>query len=107
MAKLDFSAWDDLRTPEQTPSNALERRTDERQYITLDSHKKAREMAIQAYGDYQVNIRASEDLRAQLMRGLSAGENHTKLLVLALRCIGKMTDDRLIMDAAEKMKPAE
>lgn len=43
---------------------------------------------------YQHNIKTSEALRAEILKGLASGENHAVILEKAIRCIGCMTDDK-------------
>ena len=94
-------------TPTQTPPNAqkgaVEPQTGKNVYVSLDRDKRAREMALEAYKGYQHNIKASEALRAEILKGLASGESQAVILEKAIRCIGLMTHDKVFAAQAANM----
>ena len=94
-------------TPTQTPPNAqkgaVAPQTGKNVYVSLDRDKKAREMALEAHRGYQHNIKASEALRAEILKGLASGESHAVILEKAIRCIGLMTHDKVFAQQAASM----
>ena len=93
--------------PTQTPPNAqkgaVAPQTGKNVYVALDRDKRAREMALEAYKGYQHNIKTSEALRAEILKGLASGESHTVILEKAIRCIGLMTHDKVFATQAANM----
>ena len=65
--------------------------------------RKKLERARQAYSEYQHNIKTSEALRAEILKGLASGESHAVILEKAIRCIGCMTDDKVFAAQSAKM----
>ena len=94
-------------TPTQKPPNAqkgaVAPQTGKNVYVSLDRDKKAREMALEAHRGYQHNIKASEALRAEILKGLASGESHAVILEKAIRCIGLMTHDKVFAQQAASM----
>lgn len=54
-----------------------------------EDHQRNLEM----FGYYQDNIKRSEMLRAEILHGLKEGSSAVELLLKAIECIGKMTND--------------
>lgn len=102
---LDLSWVDTLKTqtPPNTQKGAIEPQTGKNVYAILDRDKRAREMALEAYKGYQHNIKASEALRAEILKGLANGESHAVILEKAIRCIGLMTHDKVFAAQAANM----
>ena len=94
-------------TPTQKPPNAqkgaVAPQTGKNVYVSLDRDKKAREMALEAHKAYQHNIKTSEALRAEILKGLASGESHAVILEKAIRCIGLMTHDKVFAQQAASM----
>ena len=94
-------------TPTQKPPNAqkgaVAPQTGKNVYVSLDRDKKAREMALEAHKAYQHNIKTSEALRAEILKGLASGESHAVILEKAIRCIGLMTHDKVFATQAASM----
>ena len=61
------------------------------------------EVVPKAYSDYQHNIKTSEALRAEILKGLASGESHAVILEKAIRCIGIMTNDDAFTKQAANM----
>ena len=61
------------------------------------------EVVPKAYSEYQHNIKASEALRAEILKGLASGESHAVILEKAIRCIGLMTHDKVFAQQAASM----
>lgn len=51
-----------------------------------------------AYKKQQENVKKSERLRAEINKGIQAGEPIYKVLLKAIECISLMTDDKLFYD---------
>ena len=82
-----------MKKPEQAASLAAQ----------SQQERKELERARQAYSDYQHNIKASEALRAEILKGLAKGESHAVILEKAIRCIGLMTHDKVFAAQAANM----
>ena len=91
------------QTPPSAQKGAVEPQTGKNVYVSLDRDKRAREMALEAYRGYQHNIKASEALRAEILKGLASGESHAVILEKAIRCIGLMTHDKVFATQAANM----
>ena len=63
-----------------------------------EDHQKTQEL----YNVYQLNIRRSRQLRADIMKGVHAGEPPQRLLLKAVECISSMTGDKLFYNQIEK-----
>jgi hypothetical protein len=102
---LDLSWMDTVRvgTPPNEQKGAIAPRIGEKGYTILDRDKQAREASFSAYAAYQQNIKISEALRAEILKGLAAGEGHTVILEKAIRCIGLMTHDTVFAQNAANM----
>ena len=102
---LDLTWMDNLQkeTTQDTQKGAAEEQTEQKVYVVLDRNKKAREMALEAHKAYQHNIKTSEALRAEILKGLASGESHTVILDKAIRCIGLMTNDDAFTKQAASM----
>lgn len=74
-------ATDAQRAPESIPHN-------------LRKEAEERELMRQAYKGYQENIRRSETLRSEIIKGLRKGEELGDLFLKAIECISTMTGDR-------------
>ena len=53
------------------------------------------------YKKYQNNIKLSEKLTTEIIKGLAEGENITSLFLKAVKAIGLMTNDNVILSQAE------
>ena len=65
--------------------------------------QQKRDRAREAYKEYQHNIKTSEALRAEILKGLASGESHAVILEKAIRCIGLMTHDKVFAAQAANM----
>lgn len=58
--------------------------------------------SLNMYKDYQNNIKAAGQLRAELLKGTRAAEDSISLLLKATKCISLMTGDKLFYEQIEK-----
>ena len=102
---LDLTWMDNLskETAQDEQKRVAEEQTEQKVYVVLDRNKKTREMALKAHKAYQHNIKTSEALRAEILKGLTSGESHTVILEKAIRCIGLMTNDDAFAKQAASM----
>jgi len=89
-------------TKKQAPRSRFKPRKDEGQYKTLASNESVTE-ALQerlagTYQEHQENIRRAKQLRADINKGLQAGEPIYRLLLTAIECISLMTGEKLFYD---------
>lgn len=72
-------------------------------YIKLTREKEGRARLQEVvYRDYQSNIKKSEGLRTQILKGAVTGEAPIALLLKACQCISSMTGDRIFSEQVEK-----
>lgn len=62
----------------------------------LDHKKRERAQAKEMFNTYQTNIKRSEKLRADILKGMKRGEAPPALLLKAIECISLMTGDSLL-----------
>lgn len=114
---LDFSALNNIALQEAEPKPKAGKQTEEKEVGTpavdlilkakkapqeeenkalhrLDGIKRERDNTRQMYGTYQDSIERAGTLRADLLKGLGAGEAPLDLLLKALECISLMTGDK-------------
>jgi hypothetical protein len=68
-------------------------------YSKIDAEKQAAGQAPQAYAEYQENITKCSNLRANISKGITGGEDPTTILLKAIECISLMTGDKLYYDS--------
>ena len=83
--------------------NALQGHTDTAEamppaYHKIDQAKAEREALNKAYQEQQENIRRAGSLRAEISKGVRAGQDPGELLLKALECISLMTGDRVFYE---------
>ncbi|MFI3255451.1 MAG: hypothetical protein R3Y63_14120 [Eubacteriales bacterium] len=61
-----------------------------------DTVAKKEAQASEVYRIYQKNIKASECITANILKGIKDGESPENLLIMALECIGHLTNNTLI-----------
>lgn len=71
-------------------------------YIKLTKEQEDRARLQEAYRSYQTNIRNAGELRTQILKGASSGEDPVALLLKACMCISSMTGEKLFMEQIEK-----
>ena len=73
--------------------------------LATQSQREQQELdrARDVYNTYQNNIKASEALRAEILKGLAGGESHTVILEKSILCIGLMTHDKVFATQAANM----
>lgn len=96
----DFNEAGDIETHEKdkTPENdkIIAIRGDERAEqlsVSYQQEKRAQELMVQVYREYQRNIRLSEKLRTEILKDSEAGKPLINLLLKAAKCISLMTAD--------------
>ena len=106
MNELDFSALDsiqaadnnaDLKQPveeENAGLSSLQRKADNR--------KRELEEAAAVYREYQLASRRSDQLRAEILKGIRAGEDIYSLFLKAGRAIALMTHNSVFYSQLEK-----
>lgn len=95
----DSKGLDDVEAIElvKSPQRATEKATDTEQAGRLLAQYKQeqaeRERTLEAYRDYQRNIKESKGLRTEILKGIKAGEPPIALLLKAIKCISLMTGE--------------
>ena len=92
-AKPEMAAESDTEPQEGTEGTA-------RRYLSLEREREQREAIAATYRRQQEATKETERLRAELLKGIKAGEDHTRLLLLALECVAKATGDSVIFTQA-------
>jgi len=62
-------------------------------YSPLYEQKQIAAQRLDVYREYQKNIRKAGMLRADIVKGVAAGDDALVLLLMACECIGYMTGD--------------
>lgn len=70
--------------------------------IKLNQLKENHNNFLEFYKSYQENIKASGNLRAEILKGVQAGEDITTLFLKASKYISLMTGDKLFNEQIEK-----
>lgn len=60
------------------------------------------ERARAVYATYQENIKKSQMLQTDILKGVHAGENTARLLIMAAECIAAMTGNTLFADQVHR-----
>lgn len=71
-------------------------------YMKLTREQEDRARVQEAYKDYQTNIRKAGELRTQILKGASSGEDPVALFLKACMCISSMTGEKLFLEQIEK-----
>lgn len=129
---LDFSKLSNISKRKPQPQKPLERPVTEETEISLETLQKLFKQPTEAttepqedllgdrarvrlkreqddhnrtqavYREYQKNIKSSEQLRTDILKGAQAGEPATALLLKAVECISLMTGDKPFYSQIEK-----
>jgi hypothetical protein len=92
----------------KTPYKPTQRRTEkapgENKRALLEAYweEQATERAKEAYREYQDNIKRSGTLRAEITKGIVAGEDPQETLIKCIECISLMTGDKAYFTALNK-----
>ena len=81
-----------LREPQKAPQ---EQQVSQKALISLTRKKEERQRTLEAYRDYQNNIKKAGSLRTDILKGVQTGEPAHAFLLKAVECISRMTGDRL------------
>ena len=69
-----------------------------------DRNKRFNELAKEAYKEYQKNIKLSETLQCEILKGVKSGENILPLFLKAVKAISLMTSNKLFYtEIAERL----
>ncbi len=71
-------------------------------FAKLDIEKEDHNKTLEAYREYQSNIKKSEAMRSEILRGMKAGEPTEALLLKACEAIALMTDNPSFYSQAEE-----
>lgn len=88
-------------TAPEAPQRAQEEGIGERATVKLNREQEDRKRTEEVYRKYQQNIKRSEVLRAEIMKGVNNGEPPLALLLKASKCISLMTGDTLFYNHIE------
>lgn len=88
---LDFTALNSIPCKSDQNENSGEKK-----YYSLEREKEEREKARKAYSEYQNNIKKAGMLRNSILKGIRAGEDPVKLLLMAMEVIGLMTGNKTL-----------
>lgn len=69
---------------------------------TADENKRDNDRAAEVYAIYQKNIQQCGTIRSELIRDIISGEDHTTLLLKAVKAIALMTDDSTFYSRVEQ-----
>ena len=67
----------------------------------LEKEKRDRGTAREIFSTYQENIRRAGSCRTDLIKGIQSGEDPLALLLTAIECISRITDDKAFLTQAE------
>lgn len=90
-------------TIQETTEKPAERRTEAQTRLQREADKRTQERNryLQGIADYQDNIKRAGSGRAEILKGIQAGEDATMLLLKACDVIAKMTGDETYYKTAE------
>ncbi len=89
-----YAAAQDFVDPGTPPAPTLAREQEQ--------EAQNKERAAEVYKKYQENIKAAQGATTALRKGILAGDNPYRLLLLATDCIGRLTADSLFSEGARK-----
>lgn len=69
--------------------------------IKLRGQQEEHLKILEAYKEYQGNIRRSEELRTEILKGMKKGEQVQYLFLQAVECISSMTGDKAFFNQIE------
>ena len=100
---LDLSALHEIGKSTGTDEKAVEKpnttpQGQEKVHTTLQLKQEDHRKAAAAYDTYQENIKRAGILRAEILKGVRAGEPPTALLLKAVKCISLMTGEKVFYD---------
>lgn len=70
--------------------------------INLQREQENNKRTLEIYTEYQKNIRTSESLQTEILKGARAGDPVELLFLKAVECISCMTSDKLFYNQIEK-----
>ena len=85
--ELDFSVLEKLNTKKEQP-----KANSARMNSVLFAEQQERQQIRDAYKELQQNIKRSEMLRSEILKGAKGGRSASELLVMAADCISLMTN---------------
>lgn len=100
--EIALEALKGLKKSQEAPQK---QRVEQKALISLTREKEDRQRTLEAYRDYQNNIKKAGSLRTDILKGVQTGEPAQTLLLKAVECISCMTGDRLFYtQIAEDLK---
>lgn len=89
------------KNPPTKPQEALQGQQAKDLYVKRQIAKNQEERSLEICQEYQQNIRKSSELQAEILKGISAGEDVYSLLLKAVKAISLMTGNELFFFQAE------
>lgn len=102
--ELDFSALDSISGGTQKQGMGGGARHELQRQADANADERARAAAI--YAEYQRNVKTSEALRAEILKGENAGEDVGILFLKAAKAISLMTGDSGFYTQIERLEAA-
>lgn len=84
--------------PLQAPRTGLEGQQAKQLYIQGQREEEAYNRSLEVYTKYQENIRASEQLQTEILKGIKAGADIYTLFLKAAKAISLMTSNTVFYD---------
>lgn len=91
-----------FKTLLQAENSPKEENTDKAALVRLAKEQELHKGLSEAYKECQNNIKRSETLRTEILKGVSAGEDIQSLFLKAAECISRMTGDSVFLDQIKK-----
>jgi hypothetical protein len=96
--EISLDSLEELTAPIEEQNRQVEKTA----LISLTRQQDELKRTSEAYKTYQTNIRRSGELRADIIRGVKAGESIYSLFLKAVECISNMTGEALFNTQIEK-----
>lgn len=100
--ELSLDALKGLTMANTEPQTDIQKQVDGVALISLTRQQEDHRRSLEAYKEYQTNIRRSGELRTDILKGVKAGEPVHTLLLKAVEYISNMTGDKLFYSQIEK-----
>lgn len=100
--ELSLDALKGLTGANIEPQEEPQKQVDGVALISLTRQQEDHRRTLEAYKEYQTNIRRSGELRTDILKGVKAGQSAHTLLLKAVECISNMTGDKLFYTQIEK-----
>lgn len=101
--EIDLEEFSKLwKSPKEDQREAQRDFIGDRARVSLQREQEEHKRLQEAYREQQTNILRAGELRADILKGVKAGEPAQLLLLKAVECIAKMTGDTLFYSQTEK-----